>query len=357
MTLIDIYILKKIFSSFFFTVLIIVSVVCIIDVTEKNDKYVSHELSISEIAYYYLAFFPYVTNIIFPITVFIAIVFVTSRLASHTEIIAILSSGVSFQRLMGSYMLGGVILAVLNFVMHAYIIPISNKPRIKFEIQYLKRSFYFSDQDVHIKIGKNSYLYLESYNNHSKTGYNITLETIEGNQLKEKLTAKQITWIDSTNTWQLKDWNARVINEFGEKYTTGEQQDTVLTIVPKDFESQYMLYESFTLNELDEYIDELRNRGADDVMLYEIEKYLRYTYPFAVLILTFIGVTVSARKVRGGTGFQIALGFLLAFILIIFFMFSRAIAEKGIINPLLAVWIPNIIFAVIGLFMYKMIPK
>jgi lipopolysaccharide export system permease protein len=142
-----------------------------------------------------------------------------------------------------------------------------------------------------------------------------------------------------------------------EIFTTGDEMDTVLRIYPKDFASDYSRFETLTMNELNTYIEELRNRGADDIEVYKIEKYIRFTSPFAAIILTFIGLCVSARKLRGGAGFQIALGFLLAFIYIIFFIFSRTSAEAGTMNPIIAIWIPNIIFSLIGLALYRTVPK
>lgn len=354
---IDWYILRKFLGSYVFVVLIIVSVVCIIDITEKNEKFIANSLDAKEVLAYYVDYFPYVANMITPITVFIAVVFVTARLASHTEIIAILSSGVSFVRLMVPYFIGGLLIGALSFVLTGWIIPQANKDRVAFEIAYFEKPFFFSERNIHIKVGPDLYLYIESFNNRSNRGNRFTLEKIQDNNLKEKLSAEVIQWDEQAERWKLVNWKKRSFEGFLEQVTYGQEMDTALNILPKDFENTYRLYETFTITELDRYIEELRSRGADDIEVYLIEKYFRFTSPFAILILTFIGLIVSARKMRGGAGFQIALGFLIAFIYIIFFIFTRSIAEVGGMDPALAVWIPNLIFAVVGLIMYKTVPR
>lgn len=355
--ILDRYIIKKFLSSYLFVVSIIVSVVCIIDMTEKNEKFIRNNLSAEQILGYYLDYFPYIANLITPITVFIAVVFVTAKLASHTEIIAILSSGVSFRRLMWPYFVGGLIVAVFSFFMTGWIIPNSNKTRVAFEVEYFERPYYFNEENIHIKVAPEVYLYMERYHNQNDVGYKFTLEKIEGTQLTEKLSAEQIRWNDEEEIWKLVNWKRREFKGFKEKIYFGQSMDTTLAIHPKDFANNYRLYETFTIDELNKYISELRARGADDIEMYLIEKYLRFTSPFTVIILTFIGLVVSARKMREGAGFQIALGFLIAFIYLIFFIFTRSIAEVGAMDPALAVWIPNLIFMFVGVFLYKTLPR
>jgi lipopolysaccharide export system permease protein len=258
---------------------------------------------------------------------------------------------------MVSYLMGGLIIAVLNFYMTGWLIPNSNKDRIAFEIQYFENPYRFSDRDIHIKIGPESYFYLESYNNQSKTGWKFTLETIYDHQLHEKLSSQRIEWKEETQSWELNTWEKRTFDGMQETYTKGKFLDTVLNITPKDFENHWRLFETLTINELNDYIKLLKSRGADDVVVYEVEKYTRYASPYAVILLTFIGLFVSARKARGGTGFQIALGFLISFIYILFFWFSKTLAEAGGMPPALAIWVPNIIFSVIGFIIYKTVPR
>jgi lipopolysaccharide export system permease protein len=357
MKILDLYIIRKFLGTFFFVVLLLVSVVSVIDYTEKNDDFLEHQLNAAQIAAYYVDFIPYVASLITPITVFIAVVFVTSKLAGNTEIIAILSSGVSFRRLMVPYMIGAMVIAGASFLLNGWVIPNANKDRIAFEIKYVKSPFYYDERNIHLKIAPDAYAYMESYNNNADVGYRFTLERIQGNQMLAKLSARRIEWDSTASKWKLKNWTLHTFDGMDESFETGTEMDTTLNIHPKDFGSTYGLYETLTLTELDDHISLLRERGANDIPLYQVEKYIRYMSPFTAVILTFIGVIMSARKARGGSGFQIALGFGIAFLFIIFFIFARSIAEAGSLQPMLAVWLPNIIFSVVGLALYKFVPR
>jgi lipopolysaccharide export system permease protein len=357
MKTLDWYILKKFLGAYVFVVFIIVSIVVIINYTDYNDSYLKHNLGFREIAGYYLTFIPYIASLISPITVFIAVVFITSKLAQHTEIIAMLSSGMSFRRLMRPYFIGALIIAVVWYYFAGWVIPDSNKSRVAFELQYVKTPYINTDRDIHIKIGPESYLYMQNFNNQANVGYRFTLETIVGTQVRDRLFAQRIEWQEETQSWKLKNWTLRSFNDMEEKYATGFELDTVLRIHPRDFESDYGRYETLTMDELSDYISELELRGADNIQIYQIEKYIRYMSPFAAFVLTFIGLILSSRKQRGGVGFQIALGFLLAFIYIILYIFARSVAEAGSTHPVIAVWSPNIVFGLIGLLLYKTVPR
>ena len=189
------------------------------------------------------------------------------------------------------------------------------------------------------------------------TGYNFTLEEIREGKLVAKLSADRIVWDTAINSWSAKNWRMRVLHEGGEYYTVGESLDTLLSITPNDFDLPINHHETLKLPALNRQIKVLEERGADNVNFYKIEKYVRFMSPFAAVILTFIGVIVSAKKTRGGSGFQIALGFMLAFVYIILFLLSRTFAEAGTAYPILAVWIPNIVFAATGLVLYKTVPR
>jgi lipopolysaccharide export system permease protein len=357
MKILDKYILKKFLASYIFVIFIIEIVVVLIHFTDNNENFIKNELTARQIMGYYVDYIPYVANMISPITVFITVVFMTSRLAQHSEIIAMLSSGVSFMRLMRPYMMGALIIAVVTFYLGGWVIPNGNKDRVAFELAYIKGAYHFTERNIHIKIAPTTLLYLQSYNVGNNVGYKPTLETIDDGVLLDKLEATRMEWQEETEKWRLRNWKKREIDGMSEIFTSGSVLDTTLRIHPKDFASNYSKFETLTMNELYEYLDELRLRGADNIEVYEIEKYVRFTAPFAALILTFIGLGVSARKTRGGAGFQIALGFLLAFVYIIFFIFSRTSAEAGGLAPIVAIWIPNIIFTMIGLIIYRTVPR
>ena len=377
MKLLDKYILKRFLSTFFFVVLILLAVITVIDLTEKMDKFAKAELGALEILGYYMDYIPWIGSLLTPITIFIATVYVCSRMAAHTEVIAILSSGVSFRRFMVPYFMGAFIVASISFVLSGWIIPNSNKTRLAFELQYLKGKYYFDKKNIHIQVAPDTYLYLQSYNNNAHTGYHFTMEKFDHNRLVEKLTANRIEWDSTKQKWTLRDWKIRKIDgvfettnqpervpfaddkslSSGEKALKGQTLDTALVIHPKEFESDYRKYDGMTLNELDHYIQTLKARGSTGIEVYQVEKFTRYASPFSVFILVFMGVIVSSRKSRGGTGLQIALGFVLSFVFLIFFVLFRSFAEAGDMPPQISVWIPNIIFAVISLVMYKFVPR
>lgn len=378
MKLIDKYILKRFLSTFFFVVLILLAIICVIDLTEKMDKYTKNALSAGQIFGYYLDFLPWVGGLVTPITVFIATVYVCARMAGHTEVIAILSSGVSFRRLLLPYFVGAAFIAGLSFWFNGWLIPNSNKDRLAFELQYIKNKYYFDKRNIHIQVAPDVYLYIQNYNNTIHTGYNFSIEKFDNLRLVEKLTANRISWDTTKLKWTLHDWEIRKVDGIFEStahpeaiagFETSKQAsiqetiqrgttiDSTLVITPKEFESDYRKFDGMTINELDEYIDTLRARGSTGVEAYEVELHTRFSSPFAIFILTFMGVIVSARKSRGGTGLQIALGFALSFLYILFFILFRTFAENGSAPPQISVWIPNIIFAIISGIMYKYVPR
>ncbi|GHA72380.1 LptF/LptG family permease [Pontibacter akesuensis] len=358
MKLLDKYILKKFLTTYVFTVLILVAVILVIDFTEKNDDFIKTNPSIKEIIFdYYLNLIPFWANTLSPITVFIATVFVTAKLASHTEIVAILSSGVSFRRLLVPYIMGATLIAATIFVLIGWVIPNANKESVAFQVKYIKSPFTYDSRNIHIKIGPETYVYMESYNVNAHVGYNFAMENVEGTILKQKLSTNSISWNAEKEKWHIDRYTLRTFNGEKETIYKGENLDTTLNLRPKDFESTYKLEQTLTLPQLNDYIQEKRDRGADDIEIYLIEKYERFSYPFAIIILTIIGVIVSARKARGGVGFQIALGFLLAFIFIVFVITSRSLAQVGDIAPQIAAWIPSVIFTGIGLLLYRYVPR
>jgi lipopolysaccharide export system permease protein len=384
MKLIDKYILKQFLSTFFFVVLILLSVVSIIDMTDKMDKFAKAGLKGIDILGYYADYLPWIGSLITPITIFIATVYVCARMAGRTEIIAILSSGVSFRRMLVPYFIGAFVVALISFILNGWIIPNSNKSRLAFEVQYLKGKFYYDKRNIHIQVAPDIYLYLQSYNNTSNTGYHFTMERFENNKLVEKFTGNRIEWDSVIQKWHVRDYKIKKVDDIFE--TTGtkpsasrfkgtgkgtkekivngkvlEQEgltiDTALVIHPKEFESDYRKHDGMTMGELDNYINTLKARGSAGVELYQVEKYTRYAYPFTVFILVFMGVIVSSRKSRGGTGVQIAIGFVLSFLFILFFTLFRTFAENGQWPPQISVWVPNIIFGVLSLIMYKYVPR
>lgn len=355
----DWYILRKFLITFFFVVLILVSVILIITYAERNGSFIEHRIPTHQIFGYFLNFAPYIANVITPITVFIAATFVTSRLASHTEIVAILSGGVSYFRFMRPFLIGATVIALISFVLTGWVIPNANKSRILFEIDYFNTGVRKSEKNFHIKVSPVHYVFLSSFNAEKRSGRDFTLEKIEQKELRWKLSGKSVRWDVEKSVWVLKDWNLRTINGLEEHYVYEPNRDTLLTLnlTPDDFEHSKNMQETLNLDELNDHIDDLKLKGADHTPIFEIERVVRIMSPFTALILTFIGVTLSSKKSRGGVGFQMALGFLLAFIFIILFMTTRSIAQAGSGYSVLIVWLPNLIFSFLALIIYRLVPK
>ena len=317
MTILDRYIIKKILATFFYVVLILVAIITVIDVTEKIDKFVTNNLNTASILGYYGDFIPWIAGLIAPITVFITIVYVTSRMAAHTEIIAILSSGVSFRRLLVPYFIAAFIIACLSFYLNGWVIPKSNRERIEFELQYFKKNNMTSRSNIHMQIEPNVYLFLQNFSSQSNVGHQFTLERFDSNRLVEKLTAENIQWDTTKLKWKLRYWKHKQVDSIfriqpaGATFklaSRGDEMDTTLSVTPEDFEATDRGYDGMTIDELTEHIDKIRFRGSTGVEVYETERQIRFAIPFTIFVLVFMGVLVSARKSRGGTGFQIALG-------------------------------------------------
>lgn len=359
MRILDRYLLKKFLTTFLFVVIILVSIILIITFSERNESFIKNNVPASLIIKYFLSYAPYIANLLSPITVFIAAVFVTSKLAQHTEVIAILSGGVSYPRMLRPFMIGSVIIALVSFGFTGWIIPNANKFRVAFELEYFDKEFNYAERNVHFKVSPTSYVYLRSYDSRRDVAYGFTLEEIKDKQMDYKFAARELRWDTLKSAWLAKDWNLRRFDDTKEMYEYHNIDDTVLTLnmTPDDFDNMNSYEQTLTIPELDAYIAELQMKGADNIPLYEIEKYVRYMSPFAAIVLTFIGVILSSRKTRGGVGFQIALGFLIAFIYILLFIAAKSNAETGNTNPIFAIWLPNMIFTALGLLLYRLVPK
>lgn len=356
--LLDWYILKRFLVTFFFTVLLLISVICVIDLTERLDDFLFSGASFMEVFVdYYLNFIPWIANMLTPILIFISSVFITARMAAQTEFVAMLSSGMSYLRILVPYVIGATMIAILTFYLIGWVIPKANQGRVDFENKYFEDDYTFDGHNVHIKITPDTYVYLENYNSELNIAYQFTMEKIVNNRLRYKFKTDKLTWKSADSVWHADVFSERFFEGGKEKYVSGVNRDLRISLAPSDFGNTYMLQTTFTLPELERYIDELNLRGAENVSVYLVEKYERYTYPFAVIILTVIGVVVSSKKSREGTGFKIAFGFVLAFIYILMVIVSRNFANVGDIHPLLAAWIPNIIFSIIGFVLYRQVPK
>jgi len=357
--IIDIYIIKKFLGTFFFAIAMLMFITVIFDLSEKLDEFLENKAPVNAIIFeYFINFIPYFAALIAPLFTFIAVIFFTSRMAYNTEIIAILSSGVSFRRLLVPYFVSALVIVILNIYLNNYVIPRSNQERFDFEDKYYhsgKKSF--DDKNVHKQIEPGIYVYLESYSTSNNYGRKFSIEKIEDGRLISKLLSQDIRWDSTINKWTVRNYMIRDFVDGKQKITTGVKLDTTLNLSPEEFSMRENAIEAMDVYELQKFIDIQKLQGAGNINALLVEKYRRFAVPFSTFILTLIGVSVSSRKVRGGIGMHIAIGLLLSSSYILFMKFSSEFAIGGSLPPLLAIWLPNIIYAFIAFFMYKLAPK
>jgi lipopolysaccharide export system permease protein len=357
--ILDIYVIRKFLGTFLLSIALILSIVVIFDLSEKIDDFLESGAKLNTILFdYYLNFIPYFGVLFSSLFAFIAVIYFTSRMAYNTEIIAILNSGMSFRRFLLPYLISAALIAGVSFYLSDQVIPGANKVKLDFEERYVKKApINFKAKDFHRQIEPGVYVYLHSYSNVSKVGYQFTIEKFEDGELVSKMSADQIRWDTAVNKWRARRYYIRTIDGLHETLEEGKQIDTTLAMHPDDFEMRLTIVETMSLKELDEFIKDQLMKGETNVTSYQIERHNRIAFPFSTFILTLIGVIVSSRKMRGGVGMQIALGVVFAFTYLLFTQFSKQFAIGGMLPVMAAVWLPNVFFSIIALFLMRMAPK
>ena len=354
-TKIDWYIAKKFISTFFLSMLLIIVVVIIFDLSEKIDYFVKNEAPLKAIILdYYCNYIPYLVNMFASLFVFITVIFFTSRMAANSEIIAILSCGVSFHRMMVPYIASATLIALLSLGLNLYLIPHSNATRIAFEAKYIKRHNNYNLRNIHYQISPGKFVYIESFSRWNNTAYRFTIEDMEGHKLVRKVSAESAAWDSTMDGWQMRkvlirDYSSGLKDEI--RYRN--QVDTVIALKLKDLFNNEKTVETLAINPLNELIATQKMRGDANVMYARIEKQRRLTMPFSAIILTIIGVSLSARKRRGGIGWNIGIGIGLAFSYIFFLRMSEMFVYTDTLPPGVALWLPNLLFAIVAYFLYK----
>lgn len=357
-TTIDKYIIKKFIGTYLFAIVLIIGIVIIFDISEKIDDFVDSSAPLKEIVLdYYANFVPYYMNMFSPMFVFIAVIFFTSKLAANSEIIAILAGGISFKRLMYPYMLSAFAIAAFSLLLNLFVIPHANKGRIDFEYQYIRKRYENTGRNMHYQISPGTFMYVESFSTYNNTAYKFTLETVEGHNIKSKLSAETAKWDTTSKSWKLKNYHLREYSGNTEKITTGRSLDTTLVITLDDFYMRKKTVETLDYTQLNNLIETQEMRGDQMVKYALIEKHTRVALPFSAFILTIIGVSLSSQKRRGGIGLNIGIGIALSFSYILFLRFSQMFVHTGALPPAIALWVPNVIFAFIAIFLYRIAPK
>jgi len=357
--ILDVYIITKFLSAFLLAIALILSIVVIFDISEKIDDFLENGATLKVIIFdYYLNFIPYFAVLFSSFFAFISVIYFTSRMAYNTEIIAILSSGMSFKRMLRPYLISSFLIALFSFVLSDRVIPGANRIKLDFEERYVhNRPVSFKTKNFHRQIEPGIFVYMENYSTISKVGYNFSLEKFEGKKLVSKMFADQIRWDSTSNKWSARRYYIRDYDGLRETITEGRKIDTTLNIYPEDFARRLNFVETMSLKELDDFIDQQLMQGETNITSYQIERHKRIAFPFSTFILTFIGVAVSSRKMRGGIGLQIAIGVTISFTYILFMQFSSQFAIGGLLPVVLAVWLPNIVFLGVAIFLFRMAPN
>lgn len=353
--ILDWYIIKKFLGTFFFTIVLILAIAIVLDFNEKMDNFAEHQAPAWEIIKYYLNYVPYFANLFAPLFIFVACIFFTSKLAGNSEVIAMLASGMSFNRLLRPYMLSAAVLGILTFSLNSFVIPLTSAPRIEFLNTYYKDKQLKSKVNNQLMVEPGVVFYMHRFETRNNSGTRFALErydSIDNKKLRTRLTAASAQY-KGNYIWHLDRWNIRDINDNGETLRSGSEMDTLIAIGPEDIIFQKNDYEKMTTPELGTYIDKQRARGTGNIQIFEIEYHKRFAAIATSFILTLIGVSLSSRKIRGGMGINLGIGLVLAFLYILFQTVSSTFAVKGSMPVILSVWLPNIVFTFIAIYLYK----
>lgn len=355
----DRYIIVKFLGTYFFAIALIISIAVVFDVNENIDRFINNKAPLKAIVFdYYLNFIPYYTNLFSPLFVFIAVIFFTSKLAENSEIIAMFSTGMSFKRLMVPYMISAAIISAVTFVLGTEVIPTGSVTRLRFEELYKKKKSADYARNIQLEVDTGVVAYMERYENYNKTGYRFSLDKFEDHKLVSHLTARRVTYdTASYHKWIIRDYMIREMHGMKEVITRGERLDSIIKMEPQDFLITRGQQETMTSPQLREYIRKQKQRGFANIKEFEVEYHRRIAMSFAAFILTAIGLSLSSRKVKGGMGLHLGIGLALSFSYILFQTISATFAINGNMPPAIAVWIPNILYLFIAIYLYHKAPK
>jgi len=359
--LLDWYIIKKFIGTYIYAIALIISISIVFDYNEHMSKFTTNHAPWKAIIFdYYANFVPYFSNLFSPLFVFIAVIFFTSKLAGNSEIIAMLASGTSFKRLMRPYMISAAIIAIVNFYLGAFVIPHGNVIRQNFEVLYKNNKKVTTAQNVQLQVSPGVIAYIQTYDDHTKRGYGFSLDKFEQKKLVSHMTANVIqydTISDSRYHWKAINYKIRTLKGLREHIETGIEIDTLIMMEPMDLVFSHGQQETFTSPELLRYISKQKNRGSSNVVQYEVEYHKRIATSFASFILTIIGASLSSRKRKGGMGMYLGIGLALSFTYILLQTVSATFAINAGMSPMLAAWIPNILYVFIAYFCYRQAPN
>ena len=353
----DLYIIRKFLSTFFFSIVLILSVAIVFDVTEKMDNFIDEQIPIHEIIFdYYCSFVPYYLNMFSQLFIFLSVIFFTSKLAGNSEIIAILASGVSYRRLMLPYLFSATVLFILCFGLGGYVIPKATEKMWNFQWKYIDHMQVENTRNIQMEVEPGMVLYMETYQKRINTGYRVSLEHFDGKRLTSRITADRIVY-DSLYHWHLMEYTRRDFNGLRETMSQGMRLDTTLAIQPDELFIRAEMAEMMTNKELREYIAKQRQRGTGNLQAFKTEWWKRWASPIGAFIMTLLGVTLSSKKQRGGMGKNLGIGITLTALYILFSTTSTTLSVSGVLTPFMAVWLPNFLFLSIGIVLYYRVSR
>lgn len=356
----DAYIIRKFLSTVFFSMLICTMISMAIDFSDKVQSFIEKPITLKGVLVdYYLGFVLHMAGLLMPLYTLVGVVFFTSRMAFNAEILSILNAGVSFRRLLRPYLIAGGVVAALHFALNNFVIPVANKSRLTFE-----RTYIWTDQEkgktsqVHFLVGPGTKVFIQGYNKASKTATGLRLEKFEGSRVVSLLEAQNASWKGEPNIWEIRNYTVRTFDGLREQYQfSPHPRDTAINLTPQDFVWYHNQNEEMTTAELQDIIERDRQRGLSNVKQYEIEKQRRTADAFTNIILTVIGLAVAGRKVRGGMGLHLALGIGIGAIFILLSKFAVSFASSGTVPVALGMWIPNLIFAGVAVWLVSKAQK
>ena len=361
LTRLDRYIITKFIGTYVYSIILIISISIVFDFNENLSKFATYGAPAKAIIFdYYANFVPYFANLFSPLFVFISVIFFTSKLAGNSEIIAMLAAGVSFKRLLRPYLFSAALIAAVNFYLGAYVIPKGNQVKMEFESKYKNKRRVTSASNVQLMVGPGVIAYLQQYDDRSKTGYGFSLDKFENKKLVSHMTASSIRYdsiSDERYHWKAQNYKIRTLKGLREEIVSGMVMDTLIQMEPMDLVFSKGQQETLTSNELRKYISKQTERGSGNVVQYEVEYHKRIATSFASFILTVIGASLSSRKRKGGMGLYLGIGLALSFSYILLQTVSSTFAINADTPPMLAAWIPNLLYVFIAYFCYRQSPN
>ncbi len=349
--ILDRYIIRKFLGTYVFAIILLLAIVVMFDINEKLDAFLKAPLK-ATIVDYFINFLPYFANQFSPLFTFIAVIFFTTKLAGNSEIIAMLSTGMSFRRLLRPYLISACVIAAATYLLSAYVIPPANVKRINYTNTYVKNKRVDYGSNIMLMVKPGQIAYMNRYDNMAKMGSRFSMESFDKHKrLVSRMTAVSIRW-DTLYNWQVSDYIIRDFKNNREYLTKGHRLDTIIPFEPRDFLISANDHEKMTTPDLAQYITRQKKRGVGNIKSFEVEYHRRFAMTAAAFILTVIGMSLSSRKVKGGMGLNIGVGLVLSFSYILFMTITQTFAISGLTSPMIAMWIPNIIYAIIAFVLY-----